>query len=343
MWDYLCMKKESSKANSAGSGRLAVAVAAYDGADLLDMSGPIEVFSMLNQCMADAGEPDSGYDIALYAREPGPFASSSGVRLVADGSWRDAPPETLDTVVAVGGPDAPLERAMEQRELLEWLKAAATRARRLVSVCTGAFLLAEAGLLERRQVTTHWMDLDRLRSQYPNLVVETDAIYVRDGSVATSAGVTAGMDLALALVEEDFGRKAALKVARRLVMYLKRPGGQAQFSTQLRAQMVEGGPLASLLGELRKDPKSEVSVEKLASRAAMSPRNFARVFLRETGTTPARYLDQLRLEHAMRLLEDGKLAIGSVALESGFTCAEQMRRTFIKLTGITPIGYRQRF
>ena len=192
-------------------------------------------------------------------------------------------------------------------------------------------------------MTTHWVDLDRLQREYPRVAVESDAIYVRDGFVATSAGVTACMDLALSLVEEDFGRKMALTVARRLVMYLKRPGGQAQFSTHLRAQMIEDGPLAPLLSWLHDNITLRMTVEELADRAAMSPRNFARVFMREAGMTPAKYIDQLRLERAMRLLEDTGKLLETVARESGFTGAEQMRRAFLRHVRITPIAYRQRF
>ncbi len=324
------------------TGRRRIAVAAYHGAELLDVTGPIEVFNMLNRCLGEEAASSSGYEVLLLAEQPGPFASSSGIRLVADLAWGELA-EEIDTVVVVGSPDDALAAALKNGELLAWLQSAGRRARRLVSVCTGAFLLAEAGLLNGRRATTHWLDLERLRSEYPEVIVEKDAIFIRDGSVATSAGVTAGMDLALALVEEDFGRKKALEVARRLVMFLKRPGGQAQFSTQLRAQMVEGGQLALLLGWLRENSSRRTTVDELASRAAMSPRNFARVFLRETGKTPAKYLDQLRLERSITLLEDSSLSIERVAADSGFTCAEQMRRIFVREIGVTPFAYRARF
>jgi len=314
-----------------------VGIVAYDGAELLDITGPVEVFNMLNRCLGA-----TGYRVVLLGEAAGPLVSAAGMRLIADAGWQEYA-EPLDTIVVVGSPDDALARALANRPLVDWLRGAPTRARRVVSVCTGAFLLAEAGLLEGRRATTHWMDLERLETCYPGVQVEGDAIYVRDGAVATSAGVTAGIDLSLALVEEDFGRTLALAVARRLVMYLKRPGGQAQFSTQLRAQMVEGGALAGLLARLRQNPAHPYTVPELAQLAAMSPRNFARVFARETGTTPARYLEQLRLERAIALLEQGGLPIGSVARESGFSCAEQLRRSFIKQMGVSPVGYRTRF
>jgi len=321
--------------------RRRIVVTAYEGAELLDITGPIEVFNMLNRCLGKESRA-SGYEILLAAEKDAPFASSAGTRLVPDCTWGELDGE-IDTLIVPGSPDDALAKALGNVALLEWLKSARTRARRLVSVCTGSFLLAKAGLLNGRRATTHWMDLERLRLEYPEVIVENDAIYTRDGSIATSAGVTAGMDLALALVEEDFGKRTALAVARRLVMFFKRPGGQAQFSTQLRAQMVEGGQLAPLLAWLRENPCGNFSVEELASKAAMSPRNFARIFLRETGKTPAKYLDQLRIERCIVLLEDGSLPIERVALESGFTCAEQMRRAFLREKGVTPLAYRTRF
>lgn len=322
-------------------GPIIIAVAAYEGAELLDVTGPIEVFNMLNRCLGESDPQHPGYRMVVLADKAGPFCTCPGVRIVADQAWEEL--SKADTILVPGSPDDALERAMKDERFLSWLAAQGPRARRLVSVCTGSLILAEAGLLNGKRATTHWMDLGRLRRDYPEVLVENDAIYTRDGSVATSAGVTAGMDLALALVEEDFGKKTALAVARRLVMFLKRPGGQAQFSTQLRAQMVEGGQLAPLLAWLRENPCSKATVEDLAQRAAMSPRNFARVFLRETGKTPARYLDQLRLERSVALLEETTLPLERVARDSGFTCAEQMRRVFIREVGVTPLAYRTRF
>ena len=336
------MNKQEPRKNTITAGPRRIAVVAYEGVELFDTTGPIEVFTMLNQCLSGTGEAIPGYEVILLAEQAGIFTTSSGVRLVADAAWYDIP-ENIDTLIVVGGPDEALEKAMGHRKLVEWLQTIGMQVRRLVSACNGAFLLAEAGLLDGRQVTTHWMDLDRLQREYPRVAVESDAIYVRDGFVATSAGVTACMDLALSLVEEDFGRQMALTVARRLVMYLKRPGGQAQFSTHLRAQMIEDGPLAPLLAWLHDNITLRMTVEELADRAAMSPRNFARVFMRETGMTPAKYIDQLRLERAMRLLEDTGKLLETVARESGFTGAEQMRRAFLRHVGISPLAYRQRF
>ena len=340
--NYPPMKKPTTIPGGEGTGRRRIAVAAYEGAELLDVTGPIEVFNLLNRCVGEEVSRECGYEVLLLGEHAGPFSTSAGIMMVADLAWQELQADT-DTIFVPGSPDGALAVALENETLLEWLRSTPTFAKRVASVCTGAFLLAEAGLLDGRRAPTHWMDLERLASEYPQVVVEQDAIYTRDAHIATSAGVTAGMDLALALVEEDFGRKMALNVARRMVMFLKRPGGQAQFSTQLRAQMVEGGQLAALLAWLRENHCRKVTVEELAGRAAMSPRNFARVFLRETGKTPARYLDQLRLERSISLMEDDALSLDRVATESGFTCAEQMRRVFIREMGVTPLAYRTRF
>ena len=319
-----------------------IVIVAYDGIELLDATGPIEVFETVNKTMRENGHAGSAYTISILAERPGVVATSSGLKFIADAAWHDCP-DQVDTLLVVGSTDEYLDRAMANSALMRWLRAVGVRARRLVSVCTGAFLLAEAELLDGRRATTHWMYVERLRDKYPRVSVEPDAIYVRDGSVSTSAGVTTCMDLALSLVEEDFGRKIALTVARRLVLYLKRPGGQTQFSTNLRAQMAVDGPLGPLLAWLEENAHLKVTVEELAGRAAMSPRNFARAFVRETGMPPAKYIDQIRLERAIRFLEDTSNRIETVALESGFASAEQLRRTFQRRMGITPLAYRERF
>jgi transcriptional regulator GlxA family with amidase domain len=336
------MKTNGSPARAGKPQLRSVVIVAYDGIELLDATGPVEVFETVNKRMRENGETGPPYVISILAERQGIFATSGGLKMVADAAWQDCP-EEIDTLLVVGSTDGYLDNALANKDLLEWLRQAGGRARRLVSVCTGAFLLAEAGLLDGRRATTHWMYVDRLRDNYPKVVVDPDAIYVRDGSVSTSAGVTTCMDLALSLVEEDFGRKTALAVARRLVLYLKRPGGQTQFSTHLRAQMAVDGPLGPLLAWLEENVHLKVKVEELAERAAMSPRNFARTFVRETGMPPARYIDLIRLERATRLLEDTTLRIEAIAQESGFASAEQLRRTFQRRLGITPLAYRERF
>jgi transcriptional regulator GlxA family with amidase domain len=318
-----------------------IAIVVYDGCEILDATAPIEAFEMANRTLSELGVDQPGYTNVLLAEHAGHITTSSGVRLVAD-SWRDAI-DDIDTLIVAGSSDNSLRPALANKTLINWIKNMGPSVRRLVSICTGAFILAEAGLLDGRRATTHWMDTERLGRDYPLIQVEPDSIFVKDGSVATSAGATAGLDLALSLIEDDFGKKLALTVARRLVLYLKRPGGQTQFSTHLRAQMVTGGSLSTVLTWLENNFHLKITVDALAERACMSPRNFARTFLRETGTTPARYIDLIRLEHAIRLLEDTNQSIASIAIECGYASTEQLRRSFQRHMGISPGAYRERF
>jgi transcriptional regulator GlxA family with amidase domain len=228
-------------------------------------------------------------------------------------------------------------------ELVAWLRDHAPQAERLVSVCTGAFLLAEAGLLAGRRVTTHWAYCGTLAARYPDLNVDPDPIFVRDGHVATSAGVTAGIDLALALVEHDLGREAALDIARHLVVFLRRPGNQAQFSAQLAGQMASREPLRDVQRWIAEHPAADLSVEALASQASLSPRQFARAFAAEVGMPPGRYVDQVRLEAARRRLEDTADGVEQTARSCGYGTPEAMRRAFVRALGVSPGEYRRRF
>ena len=228
-------------------------------------------------------------------------------------------------------------------ELVRWLRAHAPRANRLVSVCTGAFLLAEAGLLDRRRVTTHWAFCSALAAQYPAVRVEADPIFVRDGNVATSAGVTAGIDLALALVEDELGRDAALDIARHLVVFLRRPGNQAEFSAQLAGQLANRDPLRDVQRWIADHPAADLSVETLASQASLSPRQFARAFAAEVGMPPGRYVDRVRLETARRRLEDTADGVEQTARSCGYGTPEAMRRAFTRTLGVSPDEYRRRF
>lgn len=309
----------------------------FDGAAALDITGPMEVFA--SAChLSNAAEPP--YRLVLLADQAGVFRTASGVGLVAGSSWREFPGYP-DTILVAGGPD--MSPVLNNRGLLSWLAHLKSHTRRIGSVCTGAFALAAAGLLDNRSATTHWMEAERLQEEYPAVTVTPDAVYVKDGDIYTSAGVTAGMDLALAMVEEDLGREVALAVARMLVLYLKRPGGQSQFSTLLQAQATEGKRLAPLLAWLADNYQQPVTVEQLAARAAMTPRTFARVFVTEVGQPPARYLERIRMEHAVRLLETTGISLDAAARECGFTGCEQLRRAFLRCLGITPQDYRERF
>jgi transcriptional regulator GlxA family with amidase domain len=262
------------------------------------------------------------------------------VTLVPDASI-DACRFPIDTLIVAGGTGT--RRAEEDERLIAWLGEAAKRSRRVASVCTGAFLLAKAGLLDGRRATTHWASCAELAERYPAVTVEPDPIFVRDGKVATSAGVTAGMDLALALVEEDVGREVALEAARWLVLFLKRPGGQAQFSAQLAAQTADRAPLRELQAWMPDHLTEDLSVPALARRAQMSERNFARAFRRETGMTPAAYVEAARVESARIALEAGDLPVEAVARQVGFGTVETMRRAFRRRVGVSPVDYRSRF
>lgn len=315
-----------------------VALIGFHGAAALDLTGPHEVFSASSYLARDKAVPP--YRIVLLADQAGPVRSASGLSLIADASWRDFH-EKADTLLIAGGPDmAPL---LNNQKFLAWLHTMSRHTRRIGSICTGAFVLAKSGLLDNRRATTHWMEVARLAQEYPTVTVEPDAIYVRDGKIFTSAGITAGMDLALALVEEDLGREIALAVARMLVLFLKRPGGQSQFSTSLQAQATEGQRLTNVLTWLVDHYDQPMTVEDMASQAGMSPRTFARVFVRETGDTPALYLEKLRLEHVVRLLEAPGTSLDVTAQKCGFTGREQLRRAFQRHKGITPQNYQKRF
>ena len=316
-----------------------VLIVAFEDFQLLDVAGPYEVFGRTTRYLHDHGLA-GGYEPRLVASRAGSVTSSSGLALGvhhAVGAVRGA----IDTLVVAGGIGT--QRALGDRNLVGFIRSAAGRARRTASVCTGAFLLAEAGLLDGRRATTHWNACARLAERYPKVRVEPDPIYVRDGRIWTSAGVTAGMDLALALAEQDHGREVALGVARELVLFLKRPGGQAQFSAQLAAQLAEREPLRDLQAFMADHPGADLSVEALAKRAGMSPRNFARVFKHETGATPARAALAARVEAARRRLEDGDDSLEGVASASGFRSAEVMRRAFLRTLRVAPAAYRRRF
>lgn len=264
----------------------------------------------------------------------------SGLRLLADASLAELDPRgPWDTLLLTGRGETP----EESTALARWLAVAAPQARRVVSVCAGALVLAEAGLLDGRRATTHWQRLDELARQYPQVHVDRNSIYVQDGKIWTSAGVTSGFDLALALVEEDGGTALARSVAQDLVLFLRRPGGQSQFSRFLTGQASEPGPIRDVQLWALENLDRDLAVEKLAERAAMSPRNFARVFARQTGTTPARFIEEIRLESARQRIEQGRETLEAVASACGLGSALNLRRTFERHLGISPSEYRERF
>ena len=314
---------------------------AYPDFQILDVTGPLEVFSRTSRWLREHGHrTDDAYSVEIAGLKRGALCASSGLRLFADRGFEEVGPG-VDTLLIAGGRGT--QAQLGNRPLIRWIRSQAGQVRRVASICTGAFLLAEAGLLKGRHATTHWASCEELARRYPDLEVEPDRIFVREGSLYTSAGVTAGMDLALALVEEDQGRDVALAVARALVMFLRRPGGQAQFSAQLKVQFAEHEPLSELQAYILEHPREDLGVDALARRVGMSPRNFARVFTREVGVTPARFVASVRVETARRLLEETHGDLETICSRSGLGTPESMRRAFLRILGIPPGQYRDRF
>jgi len=311
-----------------------VVIVAFDGIQSLDVTGPAEAFSIATRFYG------ARYKVELVTRDGAPARSHSGLSLNADDAIADVE-GAIDTLVVAGGAGA--TSAAQDEHLVTWIRHAAARSRRVASVCTGAFLLAEAGLLDGRRATTHWNSCARLAERYPRITVEPDPIFVRDGKVSTSAGVTAGMDLALALIEEDHGPDVALETARSLVLFVRRPGGQSQFSAQLEAAPARREPLREVQAHIAEHPRADLSVPALAARAYMSERNFARAFRAETGMTPATYVEVMRVERTRRELETTDLPIEAVAARCGFGTVETMRRAFSRRVGVNPAAYRERF
>jgi transcriptional regulator GlxA family with amidase domain len=295
----------------------------------LDLVGPAEVF-------ASAG----AYEVEVVAPDPEPFFMTNGLQVVP-AAGMDELHGTIDTLVIAGGQGT--RRAATDPRVIEWTRGAAKQSRRVTSVCSGAFVLAAAGLLDGRRATTHWQWCDTLAAMFPAVRVERDAIFVRDGNVYTSAGVTAGMDLALALVEEDLGAEVAREVAQQLVVFLRRPGGQSQFSAQIATPAAEREPLRAVQAWVAANVNADLSVPALAERATMSPRNFARAFRRETGMTPAAYVETIRVERARIALEGSDAQVESIAQHCGFGTVETMRRAFHRRLGVGPAAYRSRF
>jgi len=324
--------------NEPVAGRVVFVI--YPGVTALDLVGPHEVFTAAAQVARfTGGEPDA-YRVEVAAAEPGPLRTTRGLTVVADRSLASIR-GAIDTLIVVGGEGA--GRAASDPALVGWVARAARRSRRVASVCTGAFVLAAAGVLDGRRATTHWRSCDELARRFPNVTVDPDPIFVRDGNVWTSAGVTAGMDLALALVDDDLGRDVALMTARQLVLFVQRPGGQSQFSAQLGAQAAARDPLRDLQAWIADNPDEDHAVERLAARVAMSPRHFARVFRDEVGCTPAAYVESVRVEVARRLPEQTGLSVVDVACAAGFGTPETLRRAFARRVGASPIEYRDRF
>jgi len=319
---------------------LRIAFFVYPGIQALDLSGPLELFARATRLLRDEQKSYPGYAPLVVGTEKGPIAGSSGFRFLPDTTYPEVR-SGIDTLLVVGG--IGVNALVDDPRVLSWLRKMSGKVRRFGSVCTGAFLLAEAGLLDGRTATTHWSRAAELARSYPRVRVEDDRIWVRDGNVYTSAGVSAGMDLALALIEEDLGAEIALQVARAMVMYLRRPGDQSQYSAPLRLQAAQTPSVRDLVAWAAENPASDLSVPALAKRVGKSPRQLTRVFQRELGVAPAEAVEQLRLEAARRALQQSEKGLEEVAAEAGFGSAEVLRRAFLRALHVTPSAYRARF
>jgi transcriptional regulator GlxA family with amidase domain len=315
-----------------------VVIVVYPGVTLLDTTGPAQVFTEAAHIVSAPAPP---YRIVLASKNGGSVVTDTGIPL-GTVSLRKAAAQPIDTLLVSGGLGV-FDAALDD-DIVEWIRTQSSRARRTGSTCMGAFLTAAAGLLQGRRAATHWRWGRELQKQHPDVTVERDPIFVRDGPMWSSAGVTAGIDLALAMVEEDHGHGAALAVARRLVVFLKRPGGQAQFSATLSAQSCDqGGAFDVLHAWIADHLDADLRVHQLAERISMSARNFARLYTAQVGATPAHAVETLRIEAAKRLLEGNRISIKIVAGRCGFGDYERMRRAFLRSVGIAPSEYRERF
>jgi transcriptional regulator GlxA family with amidase domain len=315
----------------------------YPECEILDLCGPFDAFFYANAFLPRFGRTsESSYQCDIIAAAPGPVRSRCGIEIGATHSFRDLG-DDLDTLVVAGGVVG-VEQAGKDPTLVEWVRSTAPRVRRVASVCTGAFILAAAGLLNHRCVTTHWMFSDVLATAYPSIEVDSSLLFARDGNIYSSGGITAGIDLALALVEEDLGREMACAVARMMVVFPRRPGGQSQFSSYIKYLEVRSRPeIEEMQAWILGHPGDDLSVAALADRMAMSPRNFARLFRSESGVTPAQFAERARADAARCKLEQTVLPVESIAKECGFGNTERMRRTFQRLFDVSPHDYRARF
>jgi transcriptional regulator GlxA family with amidase domain len=315
-----------------------VVMVAFDGASSLDIVGPLDVLS--GSIVANQSDiPD--YSVEITSRKGELISTTPAGISIATKPFEAFENREIDTLMIAGGES--IDLAVADAQLIDWIAKTAIRARRVASVCTGAFLLAETGLLSGRRATTHWRWAKQFQEQYPAVQVEEDKIYVKDGKFFSSAGIAAGMDLALGLIEDDLGPQTALAVAQNWVMFLKRPGGQSQFSSLLPPSTQAQGPIADLLPWLQDNLNTDLSVEKLAGKCGMSDRNFARKFVSEVGVTPSKFVESIRLQAAKSYLETTPTAIEVIAAQTGFVSADRMRRSFLRNLKVNPQDYRERF
>ncbi|AMA61100.1 GlxA family transcriptional regulator [Bradyrhizobium sp. CCGE-LA001] len=309
----------------------------FDQCLLLDFAGPLQAFELACETSQTGRAP---YVWQTCSLKGGPVKTSSGLEVMTS-ALADCDLRNIDTLIVGGGPG--VHRAAAEAALIDWFRLAAPKARRVCSVCTGTFVLAAAGLLRGRRAVTHWGSCDLLREKYPDVSVQVDPVFVHDRGIWTSAGVTAGIDLALTLLEDDLGHREAMRIARRLVVFLKRPGGQAQFSVPLSLQASDDRAFEKISNWMQDNLGGDLRVEKLAERAGMSPRTFARVFRQKTGRTPGKAVEELRVEAARRALEESASPIKEIAARSGFQSEEHLRRAFRRRLNVLPHDYRVRF
>ena len=335
------MKNSKPADRSARDPKTIVFLAGPD-TQILDVAGPFQVFvRAADLFVRDYPARQRPYNVLLASTTRRKAVTTNcGLLLTGSDTFRSLR-GPIDTLLVAGGTG--VENVAQDEEVLAWLKAAARRVRRIGSICTGAFLLAAAGLLDGKRATTHWKWAAALAKRSDRIAVDPDPIFIRDGNTYTTAGVTAGMDLALALVEEDLGTPTALRVARELVLYMRRAGGQSQFSAALSLQASDRKPIEEIRSWALDHLEQDLPVEKLAAKAGMSPRNFARVFLHETGTTPGRFVEHLRVEAARRRLEESRDKLEKVATDCGFGSLTTLRRSFLRVLHVPPTDYRSRF
>jgi len=318
-----------------------IGVVIYPDCDIVDVCGPCDAFHYAELYLRRFGRTNEpGYLCNIVAATPGPVRTSCGIELVATHGYCDVR-DGVDTLVVVGGMAA--EQASKDSSLVEWVRSMAPKVRRMASICNGTFILAAAGLLHHRRVTTHWLFSELLATAYPSTEVDSSLLFARDGNIYSSGGITAGIDLALALVEEDLGREVALATARIMVVFPRRPGGQSQFSAYIKLEAKNRPDISELQAWILGHPGEDLSIQALADRMAMSPRNFSRLFHSETGDTPAQFTDRARADAARCKLEQTVVPVETIAEECGFGNTERMRRTFQRLFEVSPHDYRARF
>jgi transcriptional regulator GlxA family with amidase domain len=324
----------------ASERRRRIVVVASPTPDPLELIGPINVLNVANFILDHSGRSDLGYDLEVVTTRSGVIHEIDGLKIIAD-----KPYQRLR-----GRVDTLLFQPMELDDLwnredhfLAWVKRMSAQVRRIGSICFGTYILAEAGVLEGRHVATHWAYLDDFKHRYPGVILDIAPIYLKDDHIYTSAGATSGLDLSLALIEEDFGRDVALRVAQTLVLYLKRPGSQAQFSVQIPTWLTKEARIAELQSYIFENPSGDLRVEALSERAGMSPRNFSRVFAREVGMAPGNFVEQSRLDVARQRLEKSEASISQIAEWCGYSTTDGMRLSFERRLGVSPREYRRRF